>query len=91
MRTHQLITGAALLLAGLTLMAVEYEFEPPVPGSYKLPIVKAAADGEVLDHHGKPFHLGELTKGRVTVLSHRTDRARVEEAVAAIRRHAQAL
>jgi aromatic-L-amino-acid/L-tryptophan decarboxylase len=29
--------------------------------------------------------------GRVTVLSHRTDRARVEEAVAAIRRHAQAL
>ena len=28
--------------------------------------------------------------GRVTVLSHRTDRARVEEAVAAIRRHAQA-
>ena len=29
--------------------------------------------------------------GRVTVLSHRTDRARVEEAVAALRRHAQAL
>jgi aromatic-L-amino-acid decarboxylase len=29
--------------------------------------------------------------GRVTVLSHRTDRARVEEGVAAIRRHAQAL
>jgi len=29
--------------------------------------------------------------GRVTVLSHRTDRARVEEGVAAIRRHARAL
>jgi aromatic-L-amino-acid/L-tryptophan decarboxylase len=29
--------------------------------------------------------------GRVTVLNHRTDRARVEEGVAAIRRHAQAL
>ena len=69
MRTHKLKTGAALLLVGLTLFSAEYEFEPPVPGSYKLPIVKAAADGEVLDHHGQPLHLAELTKGRVTVMS----------------------
>ncbi len=69
MRTLQLKAGAALLLAGLSLFAIEYEFEPPQPGSYKLPIVKAAADGDVLNHHGKPLHLAELTKGRVTVMS----------------------
>src|SRR4051812_10455388 len=69
MRTHQLKMGAALLLAGLTLFGAEYEFEPPAAGSYKLPNVKLAADGQVLDHHWQSLRLGELTKGRVTVMS----------------------
>ena len=34
-----------------------------------LPVVKPAADGEVLDPEGNAMRLGELTRGRVTVLS----------------------
>jgi cytochrome oxidase Cu insertion factor (SCO1/SenC/PrrC family) len=45
------------------------EFQAPEPGSYVLPIVKAAADGEVLNAKGETLHLHELTRGRVTVMS----------------------
>jgi len=47
----------------------EHDYEAPVPGSYALPIVKAAGDGVVLDEGGKPLRLRELTRGRVTVMS----------------------
>src|SRR5262245_27363766 len=47
----------------------EYDYEPPAPGSYVLPVVKEAADGEVLDTEGRPLRLRELTRGRVTVMS----------------------
>src|ERR1044071_6326047 len=47
----------------------DHDYEAPVPGSYKLPIVKQAADGEVLDSEGRPLRLSELTHGRLTVLS----------------------
>jgi protein SCO1 len=46
-----------------------HQYEPPAPGSYTLPIIKAAADGEVLDSNGKAMRLRELTHGRVTVMS----------------------
>jgi len=36
---------------------------------YALPVVKPAADGEVLDSQGRPVRLRELTRGRVTVMS----------------------
>jgi cytochrome oxidase Cu insertion factor (SCO1/SenC/PrrC family) len=69
---------AAVLLAGAmpgTLLAgdpgrtSDYDYDPPAPGSYVLPVVKAAADGDVLDSTGKPMRLRELTHGRVTVMS----------------------
>jgi cytochrome oxidase Cu insertion factor (SCO1/SenC/PrrC family) len=47
----------------------DYDYEPPAPGSYKLPIVRTAGDGDVLDSKGRPFHLREFTRGRVTVMS----------------------
>jgi cytochrome oxidase Cu insertion factor (SCO1/SenC/PrrC family) len=49
----------------------EHDYDPPAPGSYTLPIIKAAADGEVFDSSGKPLHLRELTRGggRITVMS----------------------
>lgn len=47
----------------------DYDYDVPAPGSYQLPVVKAAADGEVLDHRGRPLRLSEITKGRVTVMS----------------------
>jgi len=41
----------------------------PAPGSYALPVIKAAADGEILDGKGESLRLSELTRGRVTVMS----------------------
>jgi cytochrome oxidase Cu insertion factor (SCO1/SenC/PrrC family) len=46
-----------------------YDYEPPRPGSYALPVIKAAADGDVLDHTGRELHLRDLARGRVTVMS----------------------
>jgi cytochrome oxidase Cu insertion factor (SCO1/SenC/PrrC family) len=47
----------------------DYDYDPPVPGSYSLPVVKIAPDGAILDSNGKPSNLHDLTHGRVTVLS----------------------
>ncbi|QIF04968.1 SCO family protein [Roseimicrobium sp. ORNL1] len=45
------------------------DYEAPKPGTYTLPVVKQAADGEVLDARGRVYHLADLTRGRVTVMS----------------------
>lgn len=64
-----------LTFAAITSLAADpprdpdYDYDPPVPGSYTLPVVKAAADGALLDSDGKSLNLRELTHGRVTVLS----------------------
>ncbi len=64
-----------LTFAAITSVAADlphdpdYDYEPPVPGSYTLPVVKAAADGALLDSNGKSAKLADLTHGRVTVLS----------------------
>ena len=47
----------------------DYDYVPPVPGSYSLPIVKPAGDGALIDSDGKPINLRDLTHGRITVLS----------------------
>jgi cytochrome oxidase Cu insertion factor (SCO1/SenC/PrrC family) len=47
----------------------DYDYDPPVPGSYGLPVVKAAADGAIFDSNGKSLNLRDLTHGRITVLS----------------------
>jgi protein SCO1 len=46
-----------------------HDYDPPSPGSYSLPVVKAAPDGAVLDSNGKTLFLRDLTQGRVTILS----------------------
>jgi protein SCO1 len=46
-----------------------YDYNPPVPGSYSLPIIKAAPDGAIIDSDSKSLNLSELTHGRITVLS----------------------
>jgi cytochrome oxidase Cu insertion factor (SCO1/SenC/PrrC family) len=46
----------------------DYDYEPPVPGSYTLPPIKTAADGALLDTSGKTISLRDLTHGRITVL-----------------------
>lgn len=45
------------------------DYVPPAPGTYQLPIIKMAADGEVLDATGQKRSLRDLTRGAVTVLS----------------------
>ena len=69
----------AILLVGTLLIRTlfaddlsrtsDYEYEAPVAGSYTLPVIKHAADGEVLDSKGQPLHLRDVTRDRVTVMS----------------------
>lgn len=66
------LSGTSNLLAEANANSArtpDYDYDPPVPGSYSLPVIKPAADGEVLDANGRPRRLLELTRGRVTVMS----------------------
>src|ERR1043166_3261493 len=47
----------------------DYDYDPPAPGSYSLPVVKVAPDGALLDANGNSLSLRDLTHGRITVLS----------------------
>jgi len=47
----------------------EHDYFAPRPGTYELPVIKAAADGEVVDATGQERALSTLTHGRVTVMS----------------------
>lgn len=53
-----------------TLFANEVvDFETPEPGSYTLPVIKSAADGEVLNSKAEALRLDQFTHGKVTVMS----------------------
>lgn len=45
------------------------KFDAPEAGSYELPSLGKAADGEVLDEEGRSLRLRELYAGKVTILS----------------------
>src|SRR5881296_3152727 len=47
----------------------DYDYAPPVPGSYALPVIKVAPDGAIINSARKALNLCELTRGRITVLS----------------------
>ena len=47
----------------------EYDYDPPLPGSYSLPVIKVAPDGPIIDSDSGARNLSELTHGRITVLS----------------------
>jgi cytochrome oxidase Cu insertion factor (SCO1/SenC/PrrC family) len=72
---HVFAMSLAIAALNGTLLATDlprtadHDYDAPLPGSYKLPIIKRAADGEVLSSDGRPLRLSELTKGRVTVMS----------------------
>jgi protein SCO1/2 len=46
-----------------------FDYDPPEPGSYRLPPLGIAADGVVLDESGAERRLHGLMKGGITVLS----------------------
>jgi len=47
----------------------EFDFDAPTPGTYRLPVIKAAPDGAVLDARGTERRLHHLMGGKVVVLS----------------------
>ena len=60
---------AAPVMAGEPPRDRDYDYDPPVPGSYSLPVIKTAADGALVDSNDKAVALRDLTHGRITVLS----------------------
>src|SRR4029077_2327103 len=46
----------------------DYDYDPPMAGSYSLSVIKSAADGALLDSNNKSVQLRDLTRGRITVL-----------------------
>ena len=46
-----------------------YAFALPDPGSYRLPAIRPAAGGSVLDERGRGHDLADLLQGRITVLA----------------------
>jgi cytochrome oxidase Cu insertion factor (SCO1/SenC/PrrC family) len=74
-RLPELLLAAALALPaaahrgdGAHEPAGRLPFEPPAAGSYRLPPIQRAPDGEVLDLRGRPRALAALTRGRITLL-----------------------
>jgi cytochrome oxidase Cu insertion factor (SCO1/SenC/PrrC family) len=45
------------------------DYVPPPAGSYALPVIQSAPDGEVIDGDGRRRRLAEFTRGRITLLS----------------------
>jgi len=63
------ITLMALAGALPAVAEGDADYEAPIPGTYALPVIKPAGDGEVIDSQNHSLHLRELTHGRVTVMS----------------------
>ena len=77
-RTRVLALALTLYLSSLIVSVAadnvlsrdkDYDYDPPVPGSYALPVVKVAPDGVIIDSAGRSLNLRDLTHGRITVLS----------------------
>ena len=49
--------------------SAEYDYDPPEPGTYELPVIKQAGDGAVLGTDGERRGLRDLLDGQITVLS----------------------
>src|SRR6476646_7021417 len=64
-----ILSSACLSSAADFARDPEYDYDPPLPGSYTLPVVKLASDGALLDTDNKTVNLRDLTHGRITVLS----------------------
>lgn len=47
----------------------DYDYDPPEPGTYRLPPIKTAGNGRVLDAQGRVWHLYDLYQGYLTVLA----------------------
>jgi protein SCO1 len=69
MNLRAFLTLLALAATFPALGGGDAEYDAPVPGTYALPVIKPAGDGEVIDSRNHSLRLRELTRGRVTVMS----------------------
>lgn len=69
MKLQVFVALVALVSTFRALADSDAEYDVPVPGTYALPVIKPAGDGEVVDSQNHSLHLRELTHGRVTVMS----------------------
>lgn len=53
----------------LKARSAQFDFDAPTPGTYRLPVIKPAPDGPVLDARGAERRLHQLMAGKVVVLS----------------------
>lgn len=49
--------------------SADHDYDPPLPGSYRLPPLGLAGDGAVLTEAGEAARLKDLLAGRITILS----------------------
>lgn len=63
------LSSSIQLGLGASSLGVDYDYPPPAPGTYQLPVINSAADGQVLGTNGAPVSLHSLFKDRVVVLS----------------------
>lgn len=49
--------------------SAQYDYDPPEPGTYRLPVIQRAGDGNVLSADGKRAKLKDILDGRITILS----------------------
>ena len=63
------IATVRLMSAAESTRDSDYDYDPPAPGSYSLPVIKPAADGALVDSNNKSVQLRDLTRGRITLLS----------------------
>lgn len=61
--------GSSQIITQLVPRTKTLNFEPPKVGTYKLPIIKPAGDGEIIGIDGKVSHLAQHMKGRIIILS----------------------
>jgi cytochrome c peroxidase len=62
---HVAVTAPVVLAPGY----FDLEYPAPTPGTYALPPLRVAADGELLDEHGSPHHLYDYFGDRIVLLS----------------------
>jgi cytochrome oxidase Cu insertion factor (SCO1/SenC/PrrC family) len=63
------MAGGAKSSSVVESQAEGVRYSVPSPGSYDLPVIKPAIDGDILDEGGNKRRLFDMTKGRITLLS----------------------
>ncbi len=68
-KTNLIQAAPSQPLSALFPASEDFQFDPPVPGSYPLHRIKDAPDGTVIDIKGQTHQLSELTDGKISLVS----------------------